>query len=123
MLRVFLRMASAITFRTRHMQTSYIRLGYGLYDTLPFPHVEFKTDSDGQSWLITDSLSFFFSACSAHLLRHTVVVDLQSILLFVVVWRNNHPDHNNNLTYKQRWKGKQIKMEAEKKESIHLILT
>lgn len=66
-------------------------------DTLQFSHAEFKSLRRGE-WLII----FLFSSYAPHLFRHTVVVDLQCILLFVIVRRNNHPNHNNNLAYKKR---------------------
>lgn len=41
-----------------------------------------------------DELWYFLS----YLLRHTVVVDLQCIFLLVIVWRDNDPNNNDNLT-------------------------
>lgn len=41
-----------------------------------------------------------------HLLRDTVVVDLQRVLLLVIVGRHNNPNDHDNLTWIQKLKKK-----------------
>lgn len=58
MLRVFLRMASAITFfRTRHMQTAYVKTG-ACRDGRQYPGATFKQPRRGQQLTDEPSLSF-----------------------------------------------------------------
>lgn len=83
-------------------------------DTCQYSHATFKQSRSG-NWLMI----FLFLSYAPHLFRHTVVVDLQCILLFVVVRRNNHPNHNNNLTYKKINKNRKNRLTWRLKDFTH----
>lgn len=87
----------------------------------------------GEYYLLLDCcMAGIHTAQVSYLFRHTVVVDLQCVLLLVIIWRNNHPYYNNNLTYqKKRHKNrskhfsialtkKQNKINYRKGQDIHL---